>query len=405
MPEFLAGWSKHRIHPPAGYPMAGYLARERPSSGSLDPLYVRALCLKEGSTTAVILLADVLLISTRRSAVLRRRIGKALKIPAAWVTIAATHTHSGPLIDTEPFNFSGMPGDSRMKIFQRRLEHLFSQAALSASRRVRRVRVSCSTPAIRNVASDRNRPRLAKTQRFLLFRFQSSRGAALLAIYGCHPTVLGPANCLFSGDLHGGIASQFERVVDVALVANGAAGNVSTRFTRREQSRAELIRLAGTVIRQAKGARSAPLPNCGLASQHTILRLPLRSTRPSGLHPFPSRRKGRLQTVALEAALVRAHLRQSAVFAGKSITVSISALRIGPVTLVFLPFEIFSSTGRFLWRTRKIFPLCYANGYWGYLPGPAAKPGDYEVISSSFPVTADAELRRTILALTKPSVR
>jgi Neutral/alkaline non-lysosomal ceramidase, N-terminal len=399
--EFLAGWSKLSMVPPARYGMAGYLAREKPSAGFLDSLYVRALVLRHGSTTAAILLADILLVSTRRAGPLRRRLAKALKTHPDYVTVAATHTHSGPLVDTAPFNFSRTPNDARMKKFHRQLERLFLKAAHSAARHLQPVSVTVSKAPIRNVASDRNRPHSERTQPFLLFHFRGVQGTAILGIYGCHPTVLGAANCLFSGDLHGRIASQLERDVDVALVANGAAGNISTRFTRRNQNPAELARLVSLVTRQTKKAPALPLAIDCLAARSLILRLPLRIFRPSS-PPSPSpRRKGRLLTVGGEARIVQRQLRQSKIFAGKSVFVLIFALRIGPITLACLPFEIFSSTGRFLWTKAKTFPLCYANGYWGYLPDSSAKSGDYEVISSAFPVKAEAKLRRALLALTK----
>jgi hypothetical protein len=384
--------------------MAGYLARKELSCGTLDPLYVRGLILTQGRTTAAIVLADVLLFSAERAAALRRRIGKALKIAPGSVMIAATHTHSGPLVDTGPFDFSGTREDARMKKFQLQMERVCFQAAVSAALRRQPVHASFSRTMIRGVASDRNRPRSARSQPLVLFRFQGRRRVALLAVYGCHPTVLGAANCLLSGDLHGRVASQLERSVDVALLANGAAGNVSTRFTRRNQSPAELGRLASSVVKQVRLGRLAPLPERGISLRTAIVRLPLRNLRASALPASASRRAGRLQTVAREGEIVRSHLLRSPVFRKKTLAVPISALRIGAVTLVALPFEIFSATGTFLWR-KKVFPLCYTNGYWGYVPDSSAKSGDYEVISSPFPIAADAKLRRAILALARELAR
>lgn len=405
MPEMLAGWSKHRIPLPRGYGMAGYLARKHSSSGVLDPLYVRALLLRHKSTDSIILLADVLLISSSFCSVLRQRIAETLKIPPASVTLAATHTHSGPLVDTEPFDFSGADKDPRLAKFQHQLELTFLKAARSASRGLQPVRVVFRRARIRNVATDRNRPRSARTQPFLLFQFESSRGSAALAIYGCHPTVLGARNLLYSGDLHGRIASQLEQTVDVALVANGAAGNISTRFTRRGQSSAELSRLARSLVKQVKNSVSIPFADCRLASRGEVLRLPLRSLHALALPASLSRRKGRLRTVAREAEIVRSRLIQSSLFRARSVAVWTSLLRIGPVTLVCLPLELFSSTGELLWKAMRISPLCYANGYLGYLPDASSRAGDYEVISSPFPASADTKLRRAIVALAKSVAR
>ena len=72
---------------------------------------------------------------------------------------------------------------------------------------------------------------------------------AVLYNFTCHPTVLSAENLLFSADYPGYASRVIEKTKksSVALFTNGAFGDVSTRFTRREQTFREAQRL-GTIL-------------------------------------------------------------------------------------------------------------------------------------------------------------
>ncbi len=397
MPDLLAGWARRKILPPAGYPMAGYVARKGASRGSLSPLYVRALVLRQGKRTVAIFVADVLLFSSGWARRVRKLVSCALGVSPECIVVAATHTHSGPLVDTSPFDIHGGPTDPRLPAFMRRVEQACCAAAIEAKRRSDPVFVAAGRVAVSGVASDRNRPKLGHEQSFFLLRFDGRRGSAVLGIYGCHPTVLGASNRLFSGDLHGEIARRLERRMNCALIANGAAANISTRFTRKSASRAEICRLASRILKQISGASLRPHAQSRLALRSRWLRLPLRNLQAEV--PSAGKKSGRLAVVAEEARLMRQRLQQAKELSGSRLRLAITGLRIGPILLAALPFELYSTTGDFLWEKARMIPLCYANGYWGYVPGPTAATGDYEVVSSPFPAAADPLLRQTLLKL------
>ena len=73
-------------------------------------------------------------------------------------------------------------------------------------------------------------------------------------------------------------------------------------------------------------------------------------------------------------------------------------IKLGGVSLVALPFEMFSDTGDYFWKSSRAVLLGYANGYWGYLPSPAAGKGSYETLSSPYDERADAILREAVKA-------
>ncbi|MDE3181444.1 MAG: hypothetical protein KGM47_17510 [Acidobacteriota bacterium] len=404
MSELLAGWSKVELRIPPRYPMAGYIARKGVSSGTLDPLHVRALVLKQGGLAVGIVVAEILLVPNAWAGRLRPRLARILDGCPECFIIAATHTHSGPQIDASPFNFSSQTASAREnRALMHLLEECITVATARAAQSLQPVETSFARIRVRGVATDRNHPGHAKTQPLCLFRFKGKETMGLFGVYGCHSTVLGHENLMLSGDLHGEISRLLEGEADVALIAAGAAANISTRFTRREQSVREMRRLAADVTRQAQAAHLRPLPQGKLAFLSQNIQLPVADFDkpvPEKLH-----HSARIAAVAKEGMLIRKRLSRAREFSHGEVTAPLSLLRIGGIGLAAVPFEIYSDTGEFLWRRARVIPLCYANGYWGYITSQAAGPSDYEAISSPFADGADEQFRRVLISLSRGGLR
>ncbi len=122
-----------------------------------------------------VVVADLLLISSAEAARLRRRIAKAVGIPASNVIVAATHTHSGPLVDTEPFRLSRGDADVRVRQFMRELDEIFVRTAVAAREKLQPVRASYSRAPIHGLATDRNEPENNRVQPFILVRLEGRR--------------------------------------------------------------------------------------------------------------------------------------------------------------------------------------------------------------------------------------
>ncbi|MGH9520486.1 MAG: neutral/alkaline non-lysosomal ceramidase N-terminal domain-containing protein, partial [Terriglobales bacterium] len=236
--DLLAGWARCEFAPPQGAPMPGYIARKTVASGQAGPLYVRALVLQKGKVRAALLVADVLLISNRWASRLRARLGKILGVPSNNVIVAATHTHSGPMIDTAPFDLlqTEVPGAPTPSVAMRCIEVCMEQALSAAAKSMHGVKTEMGRVFVRKVATDRNDPARVASQPLYLLRFTARKRRAILGVFGCHSTVLGPDNTLLSGDFLGEISRRLEQDADVALVGAGAAANISTRFTSRGQT-------------------------------------------------------------------------------------------------------------------------------------------------------------------------
>ena len=94
--QFLVGTATVDITPPAGYRMSGYF-HERFSKGVKDPLLGKAVVFSQGNTLAALVLCDIIGLDREVSIHSRKLIEEQLGIPAANVSVAATHTHTGPL--------------------------------------------------------------------------------------------------------------------------------------------------------------------------------------------------------------------------------------------------------------------------------------------------------------------
>src|SRR5688572_22540425 len=95
-----AGFSKVCISPPTGTAMAGFAARQGPSEGTHDDIFVRSLVLESQGTAMALVSLDVLALSAELAAELQRRIENRTSISRNAILIAATHTHAAPVTIT-----------------------------------------------------------------------------------------------------------------------------------------------------------------------------------------------------------------------------------------------------------------------------------------------------------------
>ena len=94
--ELLAGFAAVDITPPLGYRMSGYFS-ERLSTGTHDPLYAKALVLKQGDVQAAIVICDLIGLHANVTQQARKLAQQQTKIPADHICVAATHSHTAPL--------------------------------------------------------------------------------------------------------------------------------------------------------------------------------------------------------------------------------------------------------------------------------------------------------------------
>ena len=93
----LAGAGEAEITPPVGTILAGSLY-PRPSEGVDDPLFVKALVLRQGDTTVAHLSFDLVNVDAELAQLCTAQAGRTTGLPAENIFCTATHTHSGPIV-------------------------------------------------------------------------------------------------------------------------------------------------------------------------------------------------------------------------------------------------------------------------------------------------------------------
>jgi hypothetical protein len=417
--SLLAAALAVEITPPIGVRMDGYAARQHPAQAIHDPLYASLLVLKSGQRGVALVSLDVLMISLAFTGKVRAALASALGIQPEDVMLAAIHTHSGPA----GYMKSKMPLESveDPALLEMTLRKL-TGAAQWAARNLRPARLSLGRGELHDLGRNRNDPLAPMDTALTVVRVDGENGypLAVLLNYGCHPTVLGPENTALSADYPGAARAALRQIYPetVFVFANGASGDISTRFTRRGQGFDEVQRLgfllAGETLKVMQTASDLPVTQ--LSGQTLPLRLPYRR--------FPSVEDAQQQLASLQADLEQ--LRAAGRPAGdlrRAITrvegaqaqavmaqtygdrsaaeTEMQILRIGDLAIVGLPGEPFT---RIVLDIKAASPLphtiavSYANDYSGYFPDrDSVLAGTYEALISPYDENVGALLAQTAL--------
>ena len=96
------GFARLCITPPDGVSISGYY-ETRNVKGVLDDLFVTALAFDDGEKKALIIAADLLMMSYKQCNEHKEAIGKATGISPDSILINCSHTHTGPFLNGERF--------------------------------------------------------------------------------------------------------------------------------------------------------------------------------------------------------------------------------------------------------------------------------------------------------------
>lgn len=390
-----------------GEAMGGYADREQGVAGAYDPLEVHVLALEaEGNRQQqwVLVVIDLVCVNIDCVRAVRRVLREELGVTGTWVS--ATHTHAGPHSGCQPGG-----GDTPDDLVARVVD-----ASLAAAREALQ---SLGPPAsidhvrlmVRGLAGDRTRPdagtALVPVDVVIVHGKGGLQGA--LVVTPVHPTVLGADNDRLSSDLSGGVRRAVRRRLAVraggpvwVVSATGAAGDISTRFSRRSRTPAEIDRLAELVaeplsaavvslLGAASGVGSDVSEEFSAAAGHVVLdgRRPTEeldgdaviSAALSSMTGGEDEESGRLAHVVRQGLAIASGRRVADL--PTSFTVELQAVRIGEVAFVAIPAELFLALGTRI--TSAAIPpsstvvLGYTNGYLGYLPTRGAAAG-YETL-------------------------
>jgi hypothetical protein len=223
----LAGTARVDMTPPGSPPLAGYGNRlGRPSIGVHDRVYARALALRSGDRTIVLVALDLLAVTDDMVTAIETRIGREFAIEGESVIITATHTHSsfGAVARRVWESFAAGEYDETLFRF---VADRASAAAVAAVRDLAPAEVAWGEAVAPDRISNRMIPNgyTDAAVPFLAVRRPAGNPVALLVNFSAHATVLKADNALLSGDYPGALARSIEERGGVALFTAGAVAD------------------------------------------------------------------------------------------------------------------------------------------------------------------------------------
>ncbi len=375
MSGLTVGYGERVITPPLGVDLAGYgFYLDRQAASVLDDLKCRAVHLKSGDRSLLLVSCDVIGFTVRDADAIRGRMAAAHGLPRESVLLAATHTHSGPA--TQP-----MPGLGDIDpVYMDRLRGLILEAAAEAVSARRPAQFSYALEAIEPLGYNRRKNDFSDIDPVLKAAiFKTPDRKLYLLSYACHAVVFGRRSHI-SADWPGAVVREIEKAGDRAVFLQGFCGDVDPVLQMNrwgEGTAGDILDIADLIRRRLVRAEgyAVPQPEPRLAAAERRIDVPLSiydkrtieheaASFEKNYSQFPG--AGRFAQDWRKRALAAAPvMRKSPAIRG----VPVQALAIGGLKLVALPGEIFGGIGLKLQKTdAPLMPVGYANGDIGYVP-------------------------------------
>ena len=375
------GFAKREITPPLGLELGGY-AGYRPNSGVHDPLYCKVIVLEQNGTRYALIVLDLLCADESLCTQIAGAVAH-LGITRERLIVSAIHSHAAPVgvIPEEGalarVNEAIVPENPNFAGYMQAVTEAAVAACEEAAATLEAFRVRAARGAMPPIGSERHTGEQPDgTLTVVQCRTENGRNL-IFYNFPCHPTVLSTENLLVSADFVGSIEGLLG--VDMAVFANGAAGDISTRFTRWGSSFEECARMgkiaAEYICALIDGKPFvSPAPLEGL---HTTVTLPAREveteeTAQKQLEEATIRWK-QAESADADAGTVRI-LKSYVEGAGVNLEF---ARTMGGIREFRIPVTVFGFAGlRFATIPGEFYStllphettvLCYANGYYRYI--------------------------------------
>ena len=391
------GFAKKDITPPLGLELGGY-AGCRPNSGVHDALWSKAIVLEQKDVRYGLIVLDLLCADESLCEKIAASVAH-LGIAKQHLVVSAIHSHAAPVgvIPGEGalarINEAIIPQNPAFAAYMQAVVEAAADACAEAAASLEAFRVRTGCGLMPPVGSERHTGTQAKGM-LTVAEFRTESGKTLIFHnFPCHPTVLSATNLLVSADFVGEIQKHLD--ADLTIFSNGAAGDISTRFTRRESSFEECARmgkLAADHIRALLENQpfEAPKP---LTGKTALVTLPARQveseeTAQKQLEEAAARWQQAVHDGA-DAGTVRI-LKSYVEGAGVNLEF---ARNMGGIREFYLPVTVFKFAGLTfatvpgeLYSTllpEGIAAICYAGGYYRYIADEAAyEAGHYEALAA-----------------------
>lgn len=415
--EIRAGAAAVRITPDQPTPLAGYY-NTRLATNTHDELHAKAIVLEQGGKKAALVVCD--LISLPRSVVAQARemISRTTGVPGANVMISATHTHTGPVLDSgSKRQFVDGGAAQVVRDYTAQLPAKIAEAVRRAEAALETARVSVGHEHEEHLAFNRRfhmrdgtvgwNPGKMNTNivraagpidpDVAVVLFESPRRAPIASYvnFAMHPDTVGGLE--YSADYAFTLArllGDYYGTNMVTVFANGACGDINhidVKWAGPQKGHTEAARLgtvlAGNVFKAY--TRLEPLKPSALRVRSEMVKLDVPELKPDETEAARAM-IARIGTTNAPKFLEQVHafkVLDVADRAGRPLEVEVQVIVLGEnVAWVSLPGEVFVELGMAI-KNRSPFEHTMiaelANGSIGYIPTRRGfDEGNYEPISA-----------------------
>lgn len=410
------GVAKIDITPPVGIDMTGFIAREGPSLGVLDPLFARALVIDDGTQKAAIITCDLLGLHWHFVKQVRSAINTATGIPAGNILITCSHTHAGPA--SMLLQECGEMDANYMA----RLQDAFVEVTWQACSNRQSAQMAVGHGQVTDHVHNRRTPGDVIDPDLAILQIidEAAKPIAILLNYACHPTCLEANNRLFSAE-YPGIAAQkvAEATGAVTFFITGSIGDVgpvSRGLETMQQIGATIGNEALRVLAEVQ-----PVEPAKLIVKSATLALPL--LPPPTLDEWQAEvKKWREMQSAPDIPLLPSHPKipvamrnwssrmRDLAAAGQlptQVSSEVQMILLGNVAFISLPGEFFVELGLAIKEALAdyhLFLCGFGNDDIGYIPARRAYPkGGYEIAEAykyyGYPTALAPEAGEQIVAM------
>lgn len=232
------GFSTRKIPIKDSFHLSGYLDRLEKSDGILDEIYVR-VCLISVEFLRIALVSIDSLAITRKTTIEWRKSLELTYPEIEKVIFFTTHTHSAPSVSDY----------GELMALDEGYDLLVMEKIIECIRDAKNSLLECEI-SFKSILDDKiGKNRIKKENNSSVYLntlyFWGKDNVLLGGIinYNCHPTILSYKNHKISSEFTGRALINLEKKFKKSkfLFANGAAGDISTRFTRKSQTYEQVI--------------------------------------------------------------------------------------------------------------------------------------------------------------------
>ncbi|MCO8125100.1 hypothetical protein NHH03_25415 [Stieleria sp. TO1_6] len=434
---FRAGAAKVEIKTPMGMPIVGNWDSP-PATHIHDELHVRCLVLNDGQTSLAFAICDNVGIPREVFDAARKFIQAETNVAAENVLMSATHTHSG----VSARETRVVDGQQVLSAYQQLLARRIADAVAKAEQRLQPAKIAWGGVDLPSEVHNRrwyvsddkllanpfggvdkvrmNPPRgsdalmkpagpIDPEVSFISVQSVDNKPLALLANYSLHYVGGVPKGdvsadyfAAFSEKIGGLLGASDSNSEFVGIMTNGTSGDINNiRFAEKNSSSSEPYQRIDEVSDLVAAKVAAACESLDyqdwvpLGAAHAELTLAMRKPDAQMQRYFAS-----LLEPGRDPASIHRHAKTYSQRVKRlqegpdETTILLQAFRIGDLSVMSIPFEVFAETGLDLKQRSPFadaFTIELANGSYGYLPTPAQhKLGGYETWMGTNRVQRDA---------------